>query len=52
MTTIVAGEATIVLMPYKSMMRALGGSCPLAYERCCITVPHTTSSPRRNAWDH
>lgn len=52
MTTIVSGEATIMLMPYKSMMRALGGRCPLAYEKCRITVPHTTSSPRRNAWGH
>lgn len=50
MTRIVAGEATIVLMPYKSMMRALGRMCPLAYERCRITIPHTISSPRRNAW--
>lgn len=52
MTAIVAGEATIMLMPYKSMMRALSERCPLAYEKCRITVPHTLSSPRRIAWDH
>lgn len=52
MTATVASEATAVLMPYKSMMRALGGMCALTYERCRITVPHTISSPRRNAWDH
>lgn len=49
MTGIAASEATTVLMPYKSMMRALCGMCPLAYEKCRITVPHTTPSPRRNA---
>lgn len=49
MTGVAASEATIVLMPYKSMMRALRGMCPLAYEKCRITVPHTTPSPRRNA---
>lgn len=45
MAGIVASEATIVLMPYKSMMRALCGMCPLAYEKCRITVPHTTPAP-------
>lgn len=35
---------TIVLMPYKSMMRALYGMGPLAYERCRITVPHPPPS--------
>lgn len=48
MTKILEGEATIVLMPYKSMMRALYGMGPLAYESCRITVPHTR--PRRIAW--
>lgn len=49
MTTFNAREATIMLMPYKSMMRALSGMSPLAYESRRITVPHTHPNPRRNA---
>ena len=36
----------ILLMPYKSMMRALSGTSPLAYESRRITVPHTHLQPR------
>lgn len=46
MTRATEGEATIVLMPYKSMMRALYGMAPLAYESCRITVPHTPLQPQ------